>query len=166
MAGMADAGTAGTSRARGPVRVGIAGLGRSGWNIHARTMREFPEQFRIVAVADFEASRREEARQATGCRAYDSFEQLIRDDEIELVVVSTFNRLHAEHTVAALETGRHVVCEKPFALTLADADRSIATAERVGRHVIPFQNRRSEEHTSELQSRQYLVCRLLLEKKK
>jgi len=126
------------------VRIGIAGQGRSGWGIHARTIRELPEQFRVVAVADPLAERQEQARNELGCRAYGEFAQLLEDDEVELVVVSTPNRLHAEYSRAALEAGKHVVCEKPFALTAAEADATITAAKRAGKHVIPFQNRRYE----------------------
>ena len=129
-----------------PVRVGVAGQGRSGWGIHVKTMQALPDQFRVVAVMDDLAARRKEAQAALGCRAYATFDDLVRDDEVEVVVVSTFNKHHSEHAIAALEAGKHVVGEKPFALTVADADRMIAAAQRAGRHLIPFQNRRYEPH--------------------
>jgi len=127
-----------------PVRVGVCGLGRSGWNIHVKTIQTFPEQFKVVAVADMDEGRQKEARDTLGCRSYSDVHDLFRDEDVELVVVSTFNRYHSEHTIAALEAGKHVLCEKPFALTVADADRAIETAKRVGRLVMPFQNRRYE----------------------
>src|SRR3712207_6914192 len=75
-----------------------------------------------------------------------------------------------ELTDRALDLGLAVVCDKPFALDAAAARGSVDRAQRRGLALAPYQNRRwdsrSEEHTSELQSRQYLVCRLLLEKKK
>ncbi|HEV2124655.1 MAG TPA: Gfo/Idh/MocA family oxidoreductase, partial [Chloroflexota bacterium] len=129
-----------------PVRVGIAGQGRSGWGIHAKTLRAFPDRYRIVAVADPIEARQREAQEALNCRTYNSFDELVRDDEVELLVVSTPNRWHSEHSIAALEAGRHVVSEKPFALTVADADRTIATAQRTGKLIVPFQNRRYEPH--------------------
>jgi predicted dehydrogenase len=129
-----------------PIRVGIAGQGRSGWGIHVRTLQTMPERFRVVAVADPLEGRQEEARKALGCRAYGDFAGLIGDDEVEVVVVAVPNRLHAEYSQAALGAGRHVVCEKPFALTAADADGTIDAARRAGRLVVPFQNRRYEPH--------------------
>src|SRR3712207_6999921 len=61
-----------------------------------------------------------------------------------------FRSQHRDMCLAAFAAGAHVIMEKPFASDLVHADEIL----------------RSEEHTSELQSRQYLVCRLLLEKKK
>ncbi|HET7767366.1 MAG TPA: Gfo/Idh/MocA family oxidoreductase [Chloroflexota bacterium] len=133
-----------TMSTEGPVRVGIAGQGRSGWGIHVRTIRGLPEQFRVVAVADPLAERQEQAHSELGCRAYTTFDDLLKDDEVEVVVVSSPNRLHAEHSQRALAAGKHVVCEKPFALAAADADATIAAARAAGKHVIPFQNRRYE----------------------
>ena len=124
--------------------MGIAGQGRSGWGIHARTIRGLPEQFRVVAVSDPLVERQEQARSELGCRAYADFEELLKDDEAEVVVVSSPNRLHAEYSQRALAAGKHVVCEKPFALTAAEADATIAAARASGKHVIPFQNRRYE----------------------
>jgi scyllo-inositol 2-dehydrogenase (NADP+) len=128
----------------GPIPVGIVGQGRSGWGIHARTLQTMPERFRVVAVADPLAQRQEEARQALGCRAYPDLDGLLRDDAVEVVVVAPPNRLHAAYSQAALASGRHVVCEKPFALNVAEADATIAAAGAAGRYVVPFQNRRYE----------------------
>jgi predicted dehydrogenase len=128
----------------GAVRIGIAGQGRSGWGIHARTIRELPEQFRVVAVSDPLPERQEQAKNELGCRAYAEFSDLLKEENVELVVVSSPNRLHAEYSQAALAAGKHVVCEKPFALTAAEADATIAAAQRAGSLVIPFQNRRYE----------------------
>jgi predicted dehydrogenase len=58
-----------------PVRVGIIGLGRSGWSIHALGLQQVPEYYRIVAVADLIAERRTEAQQTFGCRAYAGYSE-------------------------------------------------------------------------------------------
>jgi predicted dehydrogenase len=124
--------------------VGIAGQGRSGWGIHARTIRSLPDRFRVVAVADPIVAGQEEARTTLGCRAYGDFDALLHDDNVEVLVVSVPNRLHSEYAARALAAGKHVVSEKPFALTVDAADKMIAAAERAGRYLIPFQNRRYE----------------------
>lgn len=125
-----------------PVKVGIIGLGRSGWGIHATHLPKLPQQYQVVAVADPDGQRRQEAEQALSCRAYAAVPDLLRDAEVELVVVASPSYLHAAHTVMALEAGKAVVCEKPMAGNLADADSVIAAAERTGSLLTLFQNRR------------------------
>jgi predicted dehydrogenase len=61
---------------------------------------------------------------------------------VDAVVVCTPNKYHAPITIAALEAGKHVLCEKPMATSLADANRMIATAERVGRKLMIGHNQR------------------------
>src|SRR5690606_15559610 len=56
-------------------------------------------------------------------RAYDDLETLLADDDIDLVHVCTPNATHAAIAIAAIEAGKHVICEKPLALSSADADR-------------------------------------------
>ncbi len=127
-----------------PIRVGIAGLGRSGWNIHARALGEMPDLFQVVAVSDLDEARRGEAVARFGCRAYTAFESLIGDDGVDLVVVATPNHLHVEHTIAAAGAGRHVVCEKPFASCTEEVERVKAVDEKTDRVIAPFQNARFE----------------------
>ncbi|MEM3028279.1 MAG: Gfo/Idh/MocA family oxidoreductase, partial [Candidatus Bathyarchaeia archaeon] len=79
------------------IKVGIAGLGRSGWNIHARTLEKLPDKYRVVAVSDPIDERRQEAITKFGCKAYSDFDDLIKDEEVELVVISTPSHLHAPH---------------------------------------------------------------------
>lgn len=129
-----------------PIRVGIAGLGRSGWNIHAHTLKNLPEHYQVVAAMDFDAARRDEAAQTLGAATYDSYEALIADANVEVVVVATPNFLHKEHVISALEAGKHAICEKPFGASAADADEMIAAAQNAGKLAAPFQNRRYEAH--------------------
>lgn len=131
-----------TSGSGRPIRVGVIGLGRSGWNIHALTLETLPEHFAVTAVSDPDANRRNEAEQRFGCRAYEGVESLLADDALELIVVASPSQDHAEHSIAAMEAGRDVVCEKPFALSSEEADRVIATSQRTGQVIAPFQNRR------------------------
>ena len=124
------------------IRIGIAGLGRSGWNIHGLIMGELADLYNVVAVADADAERREEANAKFGCAMYETYDEFLCSEQIELVVVALPSFLHADATIAALETGKHVVCEKPMAASLADADRMIAAAHRSAGILSIFQNRR------------------------
>ncbi|MEM8782128.1 MAG: Gfo/Idh/MocA family oxidoreductase [Planctomycetota bacterium] len=127
-----------------PVSIGIAGLGRSGWNIHADTLAALPQRFTVVAVADGQATRREEATQRFGCEAYADVDAMLADPKLEAVVIATPNTLHAAHAISAFEHGLHVVAEKPMAMDLSEADAMIGAASRAGRLLAPFQNRRFE----------------------
>jgi predicted dehydrogenase len=124
------------------VAVGIAGLGRAGWGIHAQAAGALGEQFRVAAVCDADPRRQDEAHARFGCRAYGDYQALLRDDEVEVVVVAVPSHLHAEVAIAALRAGKDVLIEKPFATSLADADRIIAAAEETGRLVTGSQNQR------------------------
>jgi predicted dehydrogenase len=127
-----------------PVRVGIIGLGRSGWSIHAQGLKLLPDQYQIVAVADLIEARRREAEQGFDCHAYASYADLLADPEVELVIVAAPSYLHAVYTIAALQAGKAVVCEKPMAANLGDADAMLAAARRTGALLTMFQNRRGE----------------------
>ena len=129
-----------------PIRVGIAGLGRSGWDIHARTLSEMSEQFQVVAVMDLDAARRDEAAAKFGCAIYSDFSALAADQNVEVVIVATPNFLHQQHVVEALKNGKHAICEKPFGADSGEADAMIEAAKRAGKLVAPFQNRRYEPH--------------------
>ena len=71
-----------------PIRVGIAGLGRSGWDIHAHLLAPLGVHFQVVAVVDADAARRAEAIERFDCQAYQSYTDLLQDQAVELVVVS------------------------------------------------------------------------------
>lgn len=65
-------------------------------------------------------------------QTFASYEAMLASDAVDVVYISLPNHLHAEWTVRALRAGKHVLCEKPFALTLADVDRMIAAAQETG----------------------------------
>ncbi|GIV80235.1 MAG: hypothetical protein KatS3mg050_4629 [Litorilinea sp.] len=125
-----------------PIRVGIAGLGRSGWSIHAGLLSTLEEQYRVTAVVDADEGRRQEAVERFDCMAYTDYNELLNDPGVELVVVALPSHLHASASIAALEKGKHVVCEKPMATSLEDADRMIQAAADTGRVLTIFQQRR------------------------
>jgi len=127
---------------QGPIRVGIAGLGRSGWNIHARLLEPLVDKYRFVGVCDLIAARREEAEERLDCRSYERYEDMLLDKQVELVVVALPSQLHPSYTIQALQAGKHAISEKPMATRLADFDAMVAAAQKANRTLSAFQNRR------------------------
>ncbi len=84
------------------------------------------------------ASREQERAQAYAVewdipRVFGSYEELLATDEIDAVYISLPNHLHAEWTIRALRAGKHVLCEKPFAISVEEVDRMIAASHETGR---------------------------------
>ena len=89
---------------------------------------------RLLAVASRSRSNADEyARQWKIPRAYGSYEELLSDPDIDVVYNSLPNHLHAEWTIRALQAGKHVLCEKPIALTLAEMDALITASRETGK---------------------------------
>jgi predicted dehydrogenase len=87
----------------------------------------------VRALSSRTRSRAQEAAAALGIqKAYGSYEELLADKEIEAVYVPLPNHLHAEWVVKAADAGKHVLCEKPFALNAEEAEKAIRHAERKG----------------------------------
>ena len=87
----------------------------------------------IVAIASREAGPAETAAAELGIpRAHASYEALLADPEVDAVYIPLPNHLHAEWSIAAARAGKHVLCEKPLALTADDAQRMIDVADAAG----------------------------------
>ena len=124
------------------LRVGIGGYGRSGCDIHAHWLREVPEQYKIVAVADQLAERREDAARDFDCPTYEDYRELLEKTEMDFFVNALPSFLHIPGTIAAIQAGHNVVCEKPAARAVKDFDSAVAAAEKAGKLYAVFQNGR------------------------
>lgn len=126
-----------------PFRVGVVGCGRIA-SVYHKALKALEEEGRIVVCCamDKELARAQSFAAAFAhCRATDSFPELLAQ-ELDAVHILTPHFWHAEQSIACLEAGFHVLCEKPIAIHLADADAMIAAQERTGRQLaIIYQNR-------------------------
>lgn len=125
-----------------PVRVGIAGLGRSGWGIHANAIANEASHFTVAAVCDPDGGRRDEAAERFDCMTYNTIDELVKDDAVELVVVASPSQFHVSDSITAMRAGKHVLVEKPFAPTLAGVEEIIAVEKETGKLLTVNQNYR------------------------
>lgn len=88
---------------------------------------------RFIIAMDINRAMAEQRAGEHGLEATDSFDAVLTDARIDAVVISVPHYLHAPMTIKALRAGKHVMCDKPIATTVADADRMIATAAETGR---------------------------------
>lgn len=111
---------------------GLIGCGDIARKRIAPALRDLPS-CELVAVSRAQSDRAESfAREFGAGRWYADWRELLADEEIEAVYVATPVRLHAAQTVAAAEAGKHVLCEKPMALNVAECDRMIAACASSG----------------------------------
>jgi predicted dehydrogenase len=115
------------------------GIGRA----HIEAYRSLPDLFEVAAVCDVDRGRADAAAAAYGIpRVVTGLAELCAVDGLDVVDICTPPYLHAAQTIQALESGRHVICEKPLAGSLLDADRVAQAERRSGRRVMPvFQYR-------------------------
>ena len=113
------------SEVRDKVRVGIVGAGFIG-HLHAEALARVPNA-EVVAIASPTPEKCQGLAEQFGIpRHFTDYREMLALDGLDLVTVGVPNDLHAEVCIAAAEAGKHVVCEKPLCLTLAEADRIIA----------------------------------------
>jgi predicted dehydrogenase len=123
-----------------PLRVALVGMGRIG-RTHLRALSATPAA-EVVGVYDQDLPLARERAEAQGVRrVYSSWSELLEDEDVQCVGVLLPHDLHEQYAIEALEAGKHVVCEKPLAPTLAECDRMLAAAARVGRKLFPVHNR-------------------------
>ncbi len=137
------------------IRIGIAGLGFMGMT-HYLAYQKI-RGAKVVAVCEQDPMRRAgdwrtihgnfgpkgEQMDLSGIAQYAQIEEMVADDKIDLIDICLPAVCHAKSTLAALKGGKHVFCEKPIALKLADATRMVEAAEKAKRllmigHVLPF----------------------------
>ena len=118
-----------------PVKWGILGTGK----IAKRFMQAafYVPDAQVVAVSSREQHTADQFGAQYGVpKRYGSYDALLRDPEVEIVYVATPHTLHAENTLAALQAGKHVLCEKPFTVNAQQAEAVIQAARAAGKFVM------------------------------
>lgn len=123
------------------VNIGIIGCGKIAQIRHIPEYAANPNA-RLYGFFDVNQDRAKEIAQQYGAVAYESAEALLADPKIDAVSVLTPNFTHAQISIAALKAGKHVLCEKPMATTLADCEAMAAAAQETGRKLMIAQNQR------------------------
>ncbi|TWT96275.1 Gfo/Idh/MocA family protein [Neorhodopirellula pilleata] len=122
-----------------PLQFAVVGCGR----IAGRHAEHIGNNGTLVATADAVLERAQAMAEPHSAKAFSSLEEmLVMADEIDVVSVCSPNGLHAEHTIAALQAGCHVLCEKPMAITSYDCGRMIQAAERANRRLFVVKQNR------------------------
>jgi predicted dehydrogenase len=126
------------------LKIGIIGGGK------IATLRHIPEyaenpQTTLTAFTDMVPERAREAAAPYHGKVYNTPEDLLADPDIDAVSICSANATHAPLTIAALEAGKHVLCEKPMATSLEDCEAMVRAAERAGRLLMLGHNQRYVE---------------------
>jgi scyllo-inositol 2-dehydrogenase (NADP+) len=121
------------------INAGLLAYGMSGKVFHAPFLQAH-SGFNFKAIV--ERSSKNAVNDYPNITSYNSVDELLNDAEIELVVINTPNNLHYEHSKAALNAHKHILVEKPFTATTAQAKELFELADSVGKQIFFYQNRR------------------------
>jgi myo-inositol 2-dehydrogenase / D-chiro-inositol 1-dehydrogenase len=114
------------------VKVGIIGSQFEA-DIHAASFQMMPEEAEVVAIASPTPGNAERlAKKYSVPRFFLDYRDMLKEPDIEMVTITAPNHLHCQMTIDIAKAGKHVVCEKPLCMTLAEADEMIDTCRRQG----------------------------------
>ena len=115
------------------IRIGFIGVGNIAQNAIMPAYLKQPD-VEIVAVCDLKEARAREVAERHGIpHVYTDFNEMVKRDDIDAISVCTWNNSHAPATIAALQAGKHVLCEKPPAMTVAEAEEMRDAAKDAGK---------------------------------
>src|SRR5262245_11444851 len=116
------------------MKFGLVGLGNAGFDIHLPALATMPS-VQVVGACDCDSNRRERARAKFHVPVFSRFDEMLEKSRAEVVVIGTPPDTHADYCLQAIAAGGHVICEKPFVSSLAQADEVLATAQAANRRV-------------------------------
>jgi len=123
-------------------KIAIIGLGGMGtWHLDKLQTLEEPV---VAGIWDIKEARREYAR-SRNVFVYDSQEAVLADPSVDMVLIATPNDFHKPIAIAAMEAGKHAICEKPITLSSEDLREMMEVSEKTGKFLCVHQNRRWDE---------------------
>jgi UDP-N-acetyl-2-amino-2-deoxyglucuronate dehydrogenase len=128
------------ARLTGPVRVALVGCGRISRNHFEAIARV--EELALVAVADVDLSRAQAVGAEQGVPAFGSLDEMLAAVPSDLLAICTPSGLHPQHGIVAARAGRHVLTEKPMAISLAAADELVQACDAAGVHLFVVKQNR------------------------
>lgn len=126
------------------IHVGIIGCGKITQVRHAPEFADNPNVV-LSGFCSMHGNRAEALAAQYGGRVYETYQEMLADPQIDAVSICTANHTHAEIAIAAFQAGKHVLCEKPMAMTLADCEAMVAAADAAKRHFMIAQNQRKAQ---------------------
>lgn len=116
------------------LRLGIIGLGGAARQMLPSLVSH--PNVRLAGAADFRTEARARFTEEFGAPAYEEAEAVCANPDIDAVYIATPHQYHREHALMAASAGKHIIVEKPMALTLSDCDAMISAVERAGVHMV------------------------------
>jgi predicted dehydrogenase len=114
------------------LRVALVGCGLIS-EAHIRAYERYPERARITVCCDLDLEKAtQRAAMIAGARAVSSLDAVLADPDVDAIEICTPHHLHADIAIAAARVGKHILCQKPLAKTLAECDAMIAAAQAAG----------------------------------
>ncbi len=140
-----------------PIGVGFLGFKKGAISEYHHKFIRGVKPLNPIAACDISSQNREIAEKEFGLKSYSRHEDMLKDDNVRMVVIAVPPYLHCREALRAMEAGRHVVVEKPLAISMDEADRMMECARKKKVMLACFQNRRWDQH--------YLASRRLIEKR-
>lgn len=116
------------------MRVAVIGLGNAGYTLHLPALAGIPG-VQVVGAMDLDAAQRERAGAKFGVATFDDFDRMVGETRPEVILVGTPPDSHADYCLRSFAAGAHVICEKPFVSSLAEADQVLAAARAADRRI-------------------------------
>ena len=120
------------------IRTAILGYGRSGSTLHADPLEKLNADFTVSAVCDIDPKQQTAAQERFNCNIYDDYLKMLKQEELDLVVIVTRSDQHCQMSCDCLNAGVNVLVTKPWCVNSAEAELMIAAEKSSGKMLLPW----------------------------